>query len=171
MFIRKLGDPILRNLCSPVENTAAVGQIFDEMLTLLRAIRNGAAIAAPQVGIAKRLVVIKQAQPLELINPYIVTQRGKQTSPETCLSIPGIVGNVTRFRYVTVKALNRSGEEITIMAKGFLARCLQHEIDHLDGVLFIDHVPPGQLRDQATKKSLDVTNLIEFSKEGINNYT
>lgn len=171
MFIRQLGDPILRNLCSPVENKAEAGQILDEMLNLLQGIRNGAAIAAPQVGIAKRLVIIKQAQPLELINPYIVTQHGKQTSPETCLSIPGIIGNVTRFRYVTVKALNRSGEEITIMAKGFLARCLQHEIDHLDGVLFIDHVPPGQLRDQSTKKPLDVTHLIEVSKERVSNYT
>lgn len=159
---------MLRHLCSPVENIAEVRQILDEMVKLLLAIREGAAVAAPQVGIAKRLVVIKVAnQSLELINPHIVTQRGKQTGPESCLSLPGVIGIVTRFRHVMVKALNRSGEEITIKAKGFLARCLQHEIDHLDGVLFIDHVPPGQLHDQATKEPLDVTHLIAISKERV----
>lgn len=163
-----LGDPLLRTICSPVENTADVLHILDVMTEILRTTPQGAAVAAPQVGSTRRLVVIRPRYHLpEFINPEIIKKSGHQKGPESCLSLPGMIGIVTRFRHVTVKALNRAGEEITIEAKGFLARCLQHEIDHLDGILFIDHVPPGKLYDQYTKAPLDAAYLIELSKQRI----
>lgn len=159
-----LGNPILRKICSPVEYTDEVPQLLDDMAEILRATPKGAALAAPQIGLSKRLVVIaKGDQTIELVNPEIIKKQGQQKGVESCLSLPGVVGKVTRARYVTVKALNRTGAEITIEAKGFLARCLQHEIDHLDGILFIDHVLPGQLYDEVTKKPLAIAPLIEVS--------
>lgn len=111
------------------------------MLDTLHNTENGAAIAAPQVGILKKLVVIDTHDTvLKLVNPKIVKKEGSQEVVEGCLSIPNKFGKLTRPEKVTVEALNENGEKITINGTGFLAKCLCHEIDHLYGILFIDFV-------------------------------
>lgn len=164
--ILKIGDPVLRKVCSPVNQiNSNVLKLLDDMAGTLYAGPNRAGLAAPQVGIAKRLVVIDCGEGLiELINPEIIEQSGKQTGTEACLSMPGLIGKVKRSNHVVVKTLNRSGEEVTIEGKGMLARCLQHEIDHLNGILYIDHVQPGELFNEVTNEPLDVFETIKFSK-------
>ncbi|MGM9526215.1 MAG: peptide deformylase [Peptococcaceae bacterium] len=135
-------DKILRKICKPVpEITPNVVKMMDRMLETMYA-SNGVGLAAPQVGILKRAVVVDVGEdgpgPLKLINPEIIERSGVQTGPEGCLSCPGMWGDVKRSKYVKVKALNPEGEEIVVEGEDFLARALQHEIDHLDGVLFID---------------------------------
>lgn len=139
--IRTLGDDILRKQSKVVE------KINNRILTLLEDMAEtmysaqGAGLAAPQVGILKRLVVIDMGEGLiKLINPEIVEAKGTQEVDEACLSIPGKWGKLERPARVKVKALNEHGEEIIIMGEGELAKCLCHEIDHLDGILFIDKV-------------------------------
>ena len=140
--IRTLGDDILRKKCRLIE------KIDDRILTLLNDMsdtlhdtENGAAIAAPQVGILKRAVVIDMGKgTIYLVNPEIVESEGSQEVIEGCLSIPGKWGKLIRPAKVKVKALNEKGEEIILTGEGDLAKCLCHEIDHLDGVLFIDKV-------------------------------
>lgn len=135
-------DKLLRKTCAAVpEITPNVKKMMDRMLeTMYKA--NGVGLAAPQIGILKRVVVIDIGEdgpgPLKLINPEILERSGMQDGTEGCLSCPGIWGDVKRSQYVKVKALNPEGEEIIIEGEGFLARALQHEIDHLDGILFID---------------------------------
>jgi peptide deformylase len=101
----------------------------------------GVGLAAPQIGVLKRVIVVDVGEGLiELINPEIIAARGKDVGPEGCLSVPGAQGEVPRAAAVTVRGLDRHGREREIKAEGLLARALQHEIDHLDGVLFIDKV-------------------------------
>ncbi|HEX9062151.1 MAG TPA: peptide deformylase [Clostridia bacterium] len=140
--IRTIGDDILRKKSRIVE------KIDDKILFLLKDMadtmynsENGAGLAAPQVGILKRLVVIDMGQGLmNLVNPEIVETYGTQDVIEGCLSIPDKWGKLERPEKVIVKALNERGEEITITGEGPLTKCLCHEIDHLDGILFIDKV-------------------------------
>lgn len=165
LSIKQLGDPVLRVICQPVDNTTDVLQTLDDMTETLRTNPKGAALAAPQIGSTQRLVVVNAGHRLmELINPRIINTYGQQKGRESCLSLPGMFGIVKRFRHIRVNALNRLGQDITFDAKGFLARCLQHEIDHLDGILFIDHVIPGQLYDTGTKEPVDVARLLAISK-------
>ncbi|WP_027363746.1 peptide deformylase [Desulfotruncus alcoholivorax] len=161
-MIGKLGDPILRKKCKHVsEITQSVLQLLDDMTDTLKASPNGAALAAPQVGILKRIVVIDGGDSfIELINPRIINKSGEQTGPEGCLSLPGIWGQVTRAQHVKVKAMNRAGEEFIIEGEDFMARCLQHELDHLEGILFIDHVTTGQVYRERTNEPLDVYKLL-----------
>lgn len=139
-------DEILR------KKSREVGTINDKIISLLDDMKdtmheaNGVGIAAPQVGILKRVVVIDVGDGvIELINPEIIGQIGSQKDTEGCLSIPGISGVVDRPMEVKVKALNRKGEHVEISGMGILARAFCHEIDHLNGVLFIDKVVPGTL--------------------------
>ncbi len=105
---------------------------------------NGVGLAAPQVGISKRVITIDIGSGLiSLINPEIMEQKGDQTDIEGCLSIPGIVGEVIRPYWVRVHGLNEKGEHVEIEGTGLLARAFCHEIDHLDGILFIDKLVPG----------------------------
>ncbi|NGQ96736.1 peptide deformylase [Brevibacillus sp. SYP-B805] len=164
--IRKLGDPVLREVCKPVPAvTANVIKLLDDLAETLYAAPGRAGLAAPQVGIPKRVAVLDMGDGLiELINPQIVRQKGVQTGPEACLSLPGIVGYVKRARAVTVKTWNREGKEVLIEGEGPLARCLQHEIDHLDGILFIDRVKQGELWSERSREPLDVLELIRLSR-------
>ena len=135
----QVGDDVLRQKCFPVET-------FDEKLwTLLDDMKDtvkkeeGAGLAAPQVGVLRRLAVVDVKEGYyELINPVIVMQKGEQTGWEGCLSVRGKSGVVSRPMKVTVTYQNRNGEKCLVKAKGFFARALCHEIDHLDGVLYID---------------------------------
>lgn len=139
-------DDVLRKKSKPVEKIdKRILELLDDMAETMRH-ADGVGLAAPQVGILRRVVVIDVGEGLiELINPEIVEFSGEQRGAEGCLSIPGIRGEVIRPEKVKVKALNRKGEQIEIIGTGLLARALCHEIDHLDGILFIDKAVPGTL--------------------------
>ena len=142
MAIRKVvqvGNDVLRQKCAPIE-------AFDEELNaLLEDMRDtvksedGAGLAAPQIGVAKRVVVVVVEEGyFEFINPVIVSQKGEQTDWEGCLSVVGKSGIVPRPRKVKIAYYDRTGEKHFLQAKGFFARAICHELDHLDGVLYID---------------------------------
>ncbi|HZK43586.1 MAG TPA: peptide deformylase [Syntrophomonadaceae bacterium] len=134
-------NDILRQKAKPVKKVnAGVLRLLDNMKDTMYAF-DGVGLAAPQIGVSKRVVVVDTGEDYyELINPLIISADGEQLGQEGCLSVPGVVGNVNRSKNVTVKAMNRDGEEISIAGTDLLARALQHEIDHLDGILFIDKI-------------------------------
>ena len=139
--IRKDGDEVLRKKCREVDEINEKIHILlkDMADTLYKA--DGVGLAAPQVGVLKRIAVIDVGEGLiELINPVIKSQSGKQCNAEGCLSVPGVWGEVNRPTHVVVEALNSKGEKIVIEGEGLLAVALCHEIDHLDGILFKDKV-------------------------------
>ncbi len=140
--IRKAGDEVLAKVSRPVEEiTPRILTLLDDMVeTMHRA--DGVGLAAPQVGVLRRVVVIETEESglLELINPVIVATKGEQRDAEGCLSVPGVYGVTVRPMRVTVKALDRHGREIEVTGEDLLARALCHEIDHLDGHLFTEHV-------------------------------
>lgn len=145
--IRILGDEILKKQAKEVkEMTPKIEELIDDMFeTMYDA--NGCGLAAPQVGIRKRIVVIDCGdQPLVLINPEILETSGEQTGQEGCLSVPGKVGIVTRPNYAKVKALDENMDEIIVEGTELLARCLCHEIDHLNGIMYVDKAE-GPLMD------------------------
>ena len=135
------GNDILRSVCRPVEKiTPRIHQLLDDMVETMRK-ANGCGLAAPQVGILRRICVVETVpgEVIELINPEIVERTGEQREPEGCLSLPGRSAITKRPMSVTVKALDRNGNEIKVSGSGLKARAFCHEIDHLDGVLFIDN--------------------------------
>ncbi|QCX32216.1 peptide deformylase [Caloramator sp. E03] len=139
--IRKINDEVLRKKSRRVDKIDdRIRILLDDMLeTMYHA--NGVGLAAPQVGILKRVVVVDIGQgPVKLINPEIIYSEGLQIDVEGCLSVPDVRDNVERPKKVIVKALNENGEEIKVEGEDFFARALCHEIDHLDGILFIDKV-------------------------------
>ena len=141
-------DDILRKKSRRVEKIdERILQLLDDMAETMYK-ENGAGLAAPQVGILKRVIVVDIGDGLiKLINPEIVEQEGEEQGEEGCLSVPEIIGEVKRPYKVKVKGLNELGEEIEIKATGFLARAFCHEIDHLDGILFIDKVIASTIRN------------------------
>ena len=144
MAIRELviqPDEMLNKKCRPVDTfDQKLGILLDDMLDTLYE-KDGCGLAAPQVGILRRICVIDIGEgPIELINPEIIKQSGKQNATEGCLSCPGVWGVTERPKKVTVKAFNRFGEEFKLKGEDLLARAFCHEIDHLDGILFTEHV-------------------------------
>ena len=138
--IRKYGDPVLRKVCRPVDEiTPRILTLLDDMAETMRA-ADGCGLAAPQIGILRRIVVIETPESglLELINPKIIARAGEQIECEGCLSVPGKSGITHRPMHVTVRALDRNGNEIELRGSGLLARAFCHELDHLDGKLYID---------------------------------
>ncbi|OZB91823.1 peptide deformylase [Paenibacillus sp. XY044] len=140
-IIVKEPDEVLHKTAKEVkEITPNVKKLLNDMAdTMYDA--EGVGLAAPQVGILKRLIVVDVGDEhglIKMANPEIVAKEGEQFGPEGCLSIPGLNGDVRRAEQVTVKGLDENGKELTITGTGLLARCFQHEIDHLDGVLFTD---------------------------------
>jgi len=134
-----IGEDILREKAKEVPKiTPNIHKLLDNMAeTMYQA--NGVGLAAPQIGVSKRVIVIDAGEGLiELINPVILKQSGEETDKEACLSIPNVSGDVKRAKEVLVQALNREGELLEYEAKGLLARIFQHEIDHLEGILFVD---------------------------------
>lgn len=142
-----MGDRILTKKCRPVEEmTPKLKVLIKDMLdTMYDAY--GVGLAAPQVGILKRIVVIDvDDHPWVMINPEIIETSGEQTGDEGCLSLPGKSGTVTRPNVVTVKAYNENMEPFTLTGEGLLARAICHECEHLDGIMYVEHVE-GELRD------------------------
>ena len=142
--IRVMGDPVLTKVCREVtEVTPKITELIDDMFeTMYEA--NGVGLAAPQVGILKRIVVIDVGEgPIVLINPKIVETSGEQTGDEGCLSLPGRAGVVTRPNYVKVQAFDEDMNRIELEGEELLARAFCHEIDHLSGHLYVDKVEDG----------------------------
>ena len=165
MALRKIltqGDPTLNKVCRPVER-------FDERLHILLddmketlAQANGAGLAASQVGILRRVVVVvnDEGEMVELVNPAIVHAEGEQTGLEGCLSVPGRYGVVTRPYQATVRAQDRNGAVFEMDGEGIVARCFFHELEHLDGHLFVEHT------DRLfTAEELDAMERAEEEKE------
>jgi peptide deformylase len=156
--IVKIGDPVLRSISRPVEKiTPRTLQLLDDMVETMRA-ADGVGLAAPQVGVLKRAIVIDLSEeggegPYKLINPKIIKRKGEQICREGCLSVPGVLGDVIRPAEVTVEALNEKGEKVVIKAKDILAVVFCHEIDHLDGILYIDRI--SRLKRQMLIKKLN----------------
>ena len=138
--IVKVGDDVLRKKCRPVEEiTPKIITLLDDMAETMHDAQ-GVGLAAPQVGILRRIVVIEveEGNLIELINPKIIAYAGEQDGTEGCLSVPGKWGMVKRPMHVTVRATNRYGKEFELTGSELLARAICHELDHLDGKLYID---------------------------------
>lgn len=164
--IVKYGDPVLEKPCAPVTDfdSKELQELVDGMFETMYAAK-GVGLAAPQVGVSQQLTVIDvsagedPAQKLVLINPEIVAKEGSQTGEEGCLSIPGFREDVTRAMKATVRAKNLQGEDIEITGEELLARAMQHEIDHLHGILFLQHLSP-------LKRDLIKRKIRKLSKAG-----
>ena len=138
--IVKFGEPGLRKVCRPVDEiTPRIKTLLDDMIETMRD-ANGCGLAAPQVGVLRRMAVIEAEEGVvyELINPKIIAYTGEQEEVEGCLSNPGQYGYVKRPESVTVRAMNRNGEEYELVGHDLLARAICHECDHLDGKLYTD---------------------------------
>jgi len=140
-------DPFLLKKAAPVSRVDdKVRELIRDMFETMRA-ASGVGLAAPQVGVGKRVIILdispveKEVAPLALVNPEIVESKGLTEGTEGCLSLPGVEGMVPRAEFVLVKGQDEQGRPVQLPAHGFLARALQHEIDHLDGILFIDRIP------------------------------
>lgn len=138
------GDEVLRKRSKEVsEINDRIRELFEDMKETLYKTGNGIGLAAPQVGILKRMIVIDLGDgngPMEIINPVILEQQGEQVEVEGCLSVPGVFGEVKRPARMVVEYTNLKGKKVKVDATDLLARCLSHEIDHLDGILFTDKV-------------------------------
>jgi len=142
--IRVQGDPVLGKVCKEVkEITPRIQDLIDDMIeTMYEA--NGVGLAAPQVGILKRIVVIDVGEgPIVMINPRIISTDGEQTGDEGCLSVPGKAGCVTRPNYVVARFFNEEMQECEVEGTELLARAICHELDHLDGHLYVEKVEGG----------------------------
>jgi len=140
--IRKIGDPVLRIKAEKIDEVnKKTNDLIDNMFEIMYA-EDGVGLAAPQVGISKRIAVvdIREDNKIVLINPEIIAEEGKSIMEEGCLSVPGETGDVVRSEKIKVQSLDRNGNEIKFEAEGYEARAIQHEMDHLDRVLFIDKV-------------------------------
>lgn len=137
--IRKEGDPVLRQKAQPVPKvTKRIVKLLQDMEETMYA-ADGVGLAAPQVGVSERLIVVDVGDgPIHLVNPVLIAAEGSVVDVEGCLSIPGVVGYVERAQKVVVDGLDMKGRPRRVEAEDWLARALQHEIDHLDGILFID---------------------------------
>ena len=146
--IREDGDEILRKKSRDVEVIDdKVRELLDDMVDTMHKF-NGVGLSAVQVGILKRLVVIdlyNEKGPIKLVNPVIIKTKGEQEVEEGCLSFPNQYARLIRPEEVVAEALDENGKKVKIKAKGLLAQAICHELDHLDGVLFIDHMIPGTL--------------------------
>jgi peptide deformylase len=148
-------NPVLRQKAKRVSSIdGAIAQLIDDMVETMREV-GGVGLAAPQVGVPLRIAVIElpDEEIIVLVNPKIVKRSGERQIEEGCLSIPGYRGEIQRSEKVTVKGLDRLGREIRIKGEGLLAQALEHELDHLDGTLYIDHL---ESIDKLTPVTVDV---------------
>ena len=163
--IRTLPDPILRRKAKKVTRIdKSVQKLIDDMIDTVRAEPNRAGVAAPQVGVLLRIAVIElpEQELITLINPEIVKKEGERIVQEGCLSIPGYFGEIKRAETVKVKAKDRYGKQFRLKAEGLLAQALEQEIEHLDGVLYIDHLE----NDEKLFEAVDEEELTEGERSG-----
>jgi peptide deformylase len=145
--VRRYPDPVLRKVAEKVTDLSAeLCKLSEDMIETMRAAR-GVGLAANQIGVPIRIISLelgleKESQPLVLVNPEIVQLTSEETAEEGCLSLPGFYETVKRARQVLVKAVTLEGKEFSMECEGLLARAFQHEIDHLNGILLVDHLSP-----------------------------
>ena len=156
LTILEFPDERLRQKAKPVEEVDdGIRKLIDDMFETMYA-APGIGLAATQVNVQRRLLVLdiseEKNQPLALINPELLTREGQGESDEGCLSVPGVFEKVKRAEKIRVRALNRDGESFEMDADGLLAVCIQHEIDHLEGKLFVDYLSP--LKRQLARKKV-----------------
>jgi peptide deformylase len=157
LVILEYPDPRLRKTAEPVVAVDdAVRQLVDDMLETMYA-KNGVGLAATQVDVHRRVIVLDisdaRDQPLVLINPQILSLRGNGPGEEGCLSLPGIYDKLSRATHISVRALNRDGDSVEMEAEGLLAVCIQHEMDHLEGKLFVDYL--SELKRRMIRRRLE----------------
>lgn len=141
--IREFPDPVLKRKAKRVRNIdGSIQKLIGDMIETVRSVPGRVGLAAPQVGVSLRVIVIElpEEEGIVLVNPEIVKKTGERSIDEGCLSVPGYVGQVKRAESITVKGRNRNGKAIRIKADGLLAQALEHEIDHINGVLYIDYM-------------------------------
>jgi peptide deformylase len=151
--IRHLPEEVLRQKAKKVPAIDKSTQmLIDDMLETMRE-NNGIGLAAPQVGVSLRLAVLQmpEKEPMVLINPEIVKRSGSRELVEGCLSVPGYNGEIVRSETITVKAMDRDGKKIRIKAEGLMAQALEHELDHLNGTLYLDYI-----EDESKLKKMEV---------------
>ena len=140
--IHTLPDPVLKKKAKKVTKIdGSIQKLIDDMLeTMPRA--GGVGLAAPQIGVSLRIITLQlpDEDPIAIVNPEIVKRNGEREVSEGCLSVPGYVGEIKRADSVTLKGLNREGKAIRLKATGLMAQAIEHELDHLDGVLYVDHL-------------------------------
>ena len=153
MKIRKYPDAVLTTSAEMVEDFNDISELVDGMIETMNSAK-GLGLAAPQVRVSKRVIVVSYGNnPLVLVNPVITEIKGKiLTAPEGCLSLPKLQVPVKRSHWVIVRAHDRYGEPITVNAHGLVARVIQHEVDHLEGVLLLDYVPEIKRRTYANMR-------------------
>ena len=137
-------DPVLKKKAEPLTEFGPKEQnLFDDMIETMH-LEDGVGLAAPQIGVSKRILIacptIKQGEELVIVNPKIMDSSGREIGPEGCLSLPGITGDIARFKKIKLRFQDRFGETITADLRDFFARIIQHEMDHLDGILLIDRL-------------------------------
>jgi peptide deformylase len=144
-------DPVLKTVCTPVDALdASIDALAQDLIDTMLAAGHSVGVAAPQIGVTRRVVVVDVSKSklgrdnnhglLVMINPEILEREGQETMREGCMSVPDYTGNVTRAESIVVQFLDRAGREQVIRAGGFEAVAIQHELDHLDGLLFLDRV-------------------------------
>jgi peptide deformylase len=147
-------DPVLRRKAQKVTNIdRSIQKLVDNMIDTMRAV-SGVGLAAPQVGVSLRVAVIEipGEEVITLINPEVVKKQGERSLIEACLSVPGYHGEIKRAVRIKVKAQDRQGKHIRITSEGLLAQALEHEIDHLNGTLYVDHLEsPDKLQEVRTE--------------------
>ena len=156
--IRTLTDPVLRQKAKRVTKIDnSIQKLIDDMVDTLHADPNRAGLAAPQVGVLLRVAVIEvpEQELITLINPEIIKREGERVVQEGCLSIPGYFGEIKRAETVKVKAKNRDGKEFRLKAEGLLAQALEQEIEHLNGILYIDHLESSEKLFEVIKEEED----------------
>lgn len=143
LSIRLFPDPILKQKTKRVRAIdGSIRKLISDMIETMHSVPERVGLAAPQVGVSLRVIVIglPEAKDIAIVNPKIVRRRGERLINEGCLSVPGYFGQVKRAESVTVKGRDQNGKEIRIKAEGLLAQALEHEIDHINGVLYLDHL-------------------------------
>jgi peptide deformylase len=146
--IRLFGDPVLREVCRPVTDFGpGLERLVTDLMDTCR-LPGRAGLAAPQIGVDLRVFSYNvEDDEGYLVNPRLVSSDGRQDGPEGCLSIPGLYAPTPRAAQASVTGVDVAGQPVTVEGTGLLARCLQHELDHLDGHLFLDRLPPGERRE------------------------
>ncbi|MCQ6561239.1 peptide deformylase [Paenibacillus mendelii] len=164
--ILPFGDPILRKVAKPVEEVnPRIIKLLDDMVDTIYATEGRAGLAAPQIGILRRVVVMDCGEGLiELINPELLEASGEQLGYEACLSYPGYSGLVKRAKYVKIQSLNRQGETFVLEGEDYLARCIQHEMDHLNGILFVDHIQGNNLFNDHTRERINLFGVLKLTR-------
>jgi len=159
--IVKYPDPLLRKVAKPVQRiTPEIHELIDYMLVAMKR-ANGVGLAAPQVGVPLRLIIIapEDQAPRVVLNPQVLERAGEQTGLEGCLSIPQLFGYVKRPKHIVLRGINRHGKPIRLTLEGDPARIAMHEVDHLDGVLFIDRAIPESLYWEHPRRENEEENL------------